>query len=287
MSISVVDGHEAQVGGITVRRVLPRRGLRTVGAWCFADQMGPVEVTEESGLDVGPHPHTGLQTVTWLMAGAALHKDSLGSEQLIRPGQLNLMTAGHGVVHAEEATRTYRGTLHGMQLWVAQPDADRTGAADFSHHADLPAVELGGAHGTVFAGSFLAATSPAHFGSPLVGVDLVLPRGPTEVPLTPTWEYAVIPVDGSALAAATVVRPGQLGSLGTGRSSVVLHGPARVLLLGGEPLDEPLVMWWNFVARSREEIVTAFRQWQEGDGRFGEVPSRLARIPAPAPPWQG
>jgi redox-sensitive bicupin YhaK (pirin superfamily) len=287
MSIDVIDGHEAQVGGITVRRVLPRRGLRTVGPWCFADQMGPVEVTEESGLDVGPHPHTGLQTVTWLMSGAALHKDSLGSEQLIRPGQLNLMTAGHGIAHAEEATRTYRGTLHGMQLWVAQPDALRAGASAFAHHADLPSVEVGGAVGTVLAGTFMGATSPASFGSPIVGVDLVLPVGETLVPLNPEWEYAVVPVDGSALVAGNVVRPGQLGSLGSARDEVVLQGPARVLLLGGEPLHEPLVMWWNFVARSRDEIALAYRQWQQGDERFGGVPSRLARIPAPAPPWLG
>jgi redox-sensitive bicupin YhaK (pirin superfamily) len=249
--------------------------------------MGPAEVTEEHGLDVGPHPHIGLQTVTWLMSGAALHKDSLGSEQLIRPGQLNLMTAGHGIVHAEEATRTYRGTLHGMQLWVAQPDALRAGASDFAHHADLPIVELGGAQGTVLAGTFIQVASPARFGSPLVGVDLVLPAGGTPVPLVPEWEYAVVPVGGSALVAGNVVRPGQLGALGSGRDEVMVEGPARVLLLGGEPLNEPLVMWWNFVARSRDEIALAYRQWQQGDERFGGVPSRLARITAPAPPWLG
>ena len=141
MSIEVHDGVTAEVGRMQVRRVLPRRRLRTIGAWCFADHMGPAEVTETAGLDVGPHPHTGLQTVTWLMEGAVLHRDSLGSEQLIRPGQVNLMTAGRGVVHAEENTGTYRGTLQGMQLWVAQPDDVRHGDPGFEHHADLPVVE--------------------------------------------------------------------------------------------------------------------------------------------------
>src|SRR4051794_32278287 len=131
LSIEVTDGREAVVGRIPVRRVLPRRNRRTVGAWCFADQMGPEEVTETAGLDIGPHPHIGLHTVTWLVDGAVLHRDSLGSEQVIRPGQLNLMTAGHGVVHAEEAVDTYRGRLHGVQLWVAQPAATRDGSAAF------------------------------------------------------------------------------------------------------------------------------------------------------------
>src|SRR3954447_8434816 len=136
-SVEVTDGREAVVGTTTVRRVLPRRTRRTVGAWCFADHMGPEQVTETAGLDIGPHPHMGLHTVTWLIDGAVLHRDSLGSEQVIRPGQLNLMSAGHEVAHAEEAVDTYRGTMQGVQLWVAQPASTRDGAAAFEHHAEL------------------------------------------------------------------------------------------------------------------------------------------------------
>jgi quercetin 2,3-dioxygenase len=159
--VEVTESHEAVVGRFTVRRALPRRGRRTVGAWCFADHMGPADVTEDSGLDVGPHPHMGLQTVTWLLAGEALHHDSLGSEQVIAPGQLNLMTAGGGVAHAEEATGSYSGQLHGIQLWVAQPEATRHGAAAFEHHAELPRVDLGGAEATVLVGELGGVARPA------------------------------------------------------------------------------------------------------------------------------
>src|SRR3954471_9009170 len=179
--IEVSDSREALVGRMRVRRALPRRGRRTVGAWCFADHMGPADVTENSGLDIGPHPHIGLQTVTWLVDGQALHRDSLGSEQVIALGELNLMTAGNGVSHAEEATGHYRGTLEGIQLWVAQPDQTRHGPAAFEHHAELPQDELDGAVATVLVGNFGELSSPARHDTPLVGVDLNL-HGSTTVP---------------------------------------------------------------------------------------------------------
>src|SRR5215210_1716331 len=125
--LEIIEGRDAQVGAFGVNRVLPRRRRRSVGAWCFVDHMGPGDVTADRGLDIGPHPHIGLQTVTWLLRGEVLHRDSLGSEQVIRPGQLNLMTAGHGVSHSEETAGTYAGALHGVQLWVAQPSATRDG----------------------------------------------------------------------------------------------------------------------------------------------------------------
>jgi redox-sensitive bicupin YhaK (pirin superfamily) len=201
------------------------------------------------GLDIGPHPHTGLQTVTWLVAGEVLHRDSLGSEQVIRAGQLNLMTAGHGVTHSEEATGRYRGDLHGVQLWVAQPEATRHGPA---------------------------------------AVDAALEPGTGAWPLRPRFEYALVVLDGEALVGAQVVRPGQLAYLGQGREALALSArdPTRVLLLlGGEPFPEPILMWWNFVARTREEIDTAHRQWEAADPRFGRLSSPLARIPAPPPFW--
>ena len=287
-AVEVLDGREAQVGKFTVRRVLPTRPLRTVGAWCFADHMGPAEVTETSGLDVGPHPHTGLQTVTWLMQGEALHKDSLGSEQLIRPGQLNLMTAGRGVVHAEEATGSYRGSLHGVQLWVAQPDDVRHGDPAFAHHAELPVVEHGSAVATVLAGSFLEATSPARFVSELLGLDVVVRRGSLDLPLRTEFEHAVVALEGEVLVDGALARPGQIASLGAGRAEVRVEAreQARVLVLGGVPFPEKLFMWWNFVARSADEVSGFYADWRDHSERFGDVASDLGRIAAPAPPWE-
>ncbi len=287
-AVEVLDGREAQVGMFTVRRVLPTRALRTVGAWCFADHMGPAEVTETSGLDVGPHPHTGLQTVTWLMQGEALHKDSLGSEQLIRPGQLNLMTAGRGVVHAEEATGTYRGGLHGVQLWVAQPDAQRHGDPGFAHHPELPVVEHESAVATVLAGTFLGTTSPAAFVTDLLGLDVVVRPGSVVLPLRPEFEHAVVALEGEVMVDGAIARPGQIASLGVGRSEVRVESrpAARVLVLGGVPFPERLYMWWNFVARSADEVSGFYADWRDRGERFGDVASELARIPSPTPPWE-
>jgi hypothetical protein len=249
--------------------------------------MGPAPVTETSGLDIGPHPHTGLQTVTWLLAGEVLHRDSLGTEQLIRAGQLNLMTAGHGVAHSEEATGAYRGQLHGVQLWIAQPERTRHGAAAFEHHPELPVAELDNAVATVLVGGFAGATSPARHDTPLVGVEGTLRPGRSAWPLERDFEYALVVLDGQALVKDTPVRPGQLAYLGRGRDRLELaaEDPARVLLLGGEPFDEPILMWWNFVARTREEIVAAATAWRAEDPRFGRVDSPLARLRLPPLPW--
>jgi redox-sensitive bicupin YhaK (pirin superfamily) len=284
--VEVTTSHEAQVGRFTVRRALPRRARRTVGAWCFADHMGPADVTEGSGLDVGPHPHMGLQTVTWLLDGQALHKDTLGSEQVITPGQLNLMTAGHAVAHAEEATGHYRGTLEGIQLWIAQPDDTRHGPAAFEHHAVLPQRDLDGAVATVLVGDLDGTGSPARHDTPLVGVDLDL-RAATTVPLRPDFEYAVVVMRGSVAVDGTPAAPGTLAHLGIGRDEVRIDvtEPTRAILLGGVPFDEPLMMWWNFVARTREELDAAYASWRDQDDRFGRVRSSLPVIPPPAPMW--
>ncbi len=294
MSIEVHDGVAAQVGRMRVRRVLPRRRLRTIGAWCFADHMGPAEVTETAGLDVGPHPHTGLQTVTWLMEGAVLHRDSLGSEQLIRPGQVNLMTAGRGVVHAEESRGTYQGTLQGMQLWVAQPEDSRHGEPGFEHHGDLPVVEWGGASATLIAGTYMGATSPAAFATELLGMQATVQAGVTTFPLRPEFEHAIIALDGPLLvgdeqaAPRTATHPGQIAALTPGRSEVDVEArqETRLMLLGGVPFPEPVFMWWNFVARSADEVSTFYADWRDQGQRFGEVDSTLSRIAAPPPPWE-
>ncbi|GAB3118859.1 pirin family protein [Streptomyces calidiresistens] len=287
--LEVTEGREATVGGLRVRRSLPRRGRRTVGAWCFADHMGPADVTENGGPDIGPHPHIGLQTVTWLLDGQMLHRDSLGSEQVIKPGQLNLMTSGHAVSHAEEDTGHYRGVLEGIQLWTALPESTRHGAADFEHHTELPKADLDGGTGvaTVLIGDFADLASPARHDTPLVGVDLDL-RGPATVPLRPDWEYALVVLRGAVAVNGQPLEPGRLGYLGEGRDELPLEvrEPTRVMLLGGEPFPEPIVMWWNFVGRDRAEIDAAYDSWARMDDRFGRVESSLPLIPAKPPHWR-
>ncbi|MGJ3558148.1 pirin family protein [Streptomyces sp. INA 01156] len=201
---------------------------------------GPADVTENSGLDIGPHPHIGLQTVTWLTDGQVLHRDSLGSEQVIKPGQLNLMTAGNAVSHAEEATGHYRGTLEGIQMWVALPEHTRHGPA-FEHHAELPQADLDSTAGsaTVLIGDFGSLTSPARHDTPLVGVELDL-RAPATVPLRPDWEYALVVLQGAvAVHGRPCTRPARLPRRRTRRAPLDVREPTRVMLLGGEPFPNP------------------------------------------------
>ena len=249
--------------------------------------MGPTEVTETSGLDIGPHPHIGLHTVTWLLVGEVLHRDSLGTEQVIRPGQLNLMTAGRGVAHSEEATGGYRGVLHGVQLWVAQPEDTRHGEPAFEHLGDLPQVELDQAVLTVLAGTFAGAASPARCDTPLVGADAVLRPGLSTWPLRTDFEYGLTVLEGAVAIGDQVLHPGQFGYLGRDRDEIAVSAmePTRALLIGGAPFTEPILMWWNFVARTREEVEVAYDQWEGHDAWFGRVDSPLPRIPAPAPFW--
>jgi redox-sensitive bicupin YhaK (pirin superfamily) len=257
-----------------VDRVMPQRGLPTVGAWCFLDSFGP----HEADMRVLPHPHTGLQTVTWPMAGEIHHRDSLGSDVLVRPGQLNLMTAGRGVSHSEISMSS--GVLHGLQLWVALPAEQASMAPDFEQHVALPEYTGPGVTATVLMGSLGEVTSPATAHTPIVGADLAL-RGTTVLPLRPDHEHAVLAID-PVTVAGVEVPPGHLLYLGTGRTELRLTGEGRAFLLGGEPFPDELVMWWNFVGRSHEEIATAREEWQAADARFGEVDGHDgARIPAP------
>jgi redox-sensitive bicupin YhaK (pirin superfamily) len=285
--VEVEPGRLTHVGSLPVRRLLPHRPRRTIGAWCFADHLGPVTPVAPGTLGIGPHPHVGLQTVTWLVEGELLHHDSLGSEQLIRPGQLNLMTAGHGVAHAEEDPGRSRA-MHGIQLWVAQPDETRNGEASFEHHAALPNVEFDGGEGTVLIGQYGGLESPARCDTEHVGVELRLRPPEAALSLHPDYEYALIVLEGSVRAGDQVVEPGVLASLGAGRDEfrLELRDPTRALLIGGVPFPEKLLMWWNFVARTTEEASEARRQWAENDERFGRVRSRLERIEVGRPPWE-
>jgi hypothetical protein len=223
--------------------------------------------------------------VTWLVEGEVLHRDSLGSEQLIRPGQLNLMTAGHGVAHAEEQPGTSRAGTHGAQLWVAQPDATRHGPAAFEHHPELPQLSSGTATVTVLVGDVGGERSPARADTPLVGAEVVSPGGLCVLPLARGFEHALVVLDGEVVVGDVAVTPGRLAYLGVGRDELALDvpGQARVLLLGGEPFPEEVVMGWNFVGRSRDEVAQAALDWNAGHERFGQVESALARIPAPEP----
>lgn len=283
----IVEGRAAEVGGFGVRRVLPRLGRRTVGSWCFADHMGPAPVTAGHGLDIGPHPHIGLQTVTWLVAGTVLHRDSLGTEQLIRPGQLNVMTAGSGVSHSEETTGVYEGSLHGLQLWVALPSATRNGEASFEHYRELPGVEMDNATATVLIGDFAGVSSPARRDTDHVGVELDLRAGRVTVPLRAGDEHAIAALDGAVSIGGQRLEPGRLGYLGVGRDELAIDAAdaTRVMLIGGPPFPEAVLMWWNYVARTRKEITEAHDAWSSRSPRFGTVNSPLALIDTPGPPW--
>lgn len=286
-AIEITDSRVSQVGTFQVRRALPRRDRRTVGPWCFIDHMGPATV-DERGLGVAPHPHIGLQTVTWLLAGEALHRDSLGTEQVIAPGQLNLMTAGHGVSHSEEGTGRSQEHIHGVQLWVAQPSETRHTPAAFEHHAELPAVELGPAIATVLVGELAGTMSPARRDTDHCGVDLDLRTGTAVLPLRPDYEHALVVFAGAVEVQGGVVTPGQLAYLGTGRDEITLTAPTptRALIVGGVPFEEPILMWWNYVARTRDEIVAAHDDWTGGAERFGHVASSLPRVDVAPPPWR-
>jgi quercetin 2,3-dioxygenase len=279
--VSVLAPREVPLGGtrqLLVRRTLPHRDLRTVGAWCFLDDYGPVDVTGTPGMQVPPHPHTGLQTVTWLLDGEVRHQDSLGSDALVRPGELNLMTAGRGISHAETTPVGATGGLRGLQLWVALPDAARHVEPHFAHHGDLPHLEDGPLHATVIVGSVAGERSPAEAYTPLVGADVTLTEGTGRLPLEADFEHAVLALDGDVTVDGEPVAESSLVYLGCGRSELALGaGPlgGRLLLLGGAPLDEELLMWWNFVARSHDEVVEAREEWMAAvDGattRFGQV----------------
>lgn len=285
-TLELLPSREARVGELRVRRALPRRARRTVGAWCFADHMGPAPATGEGGFGIGPHPHIGLQTVTWLVSGEGLHRDSLGTEQVVRPGELSLMTAGRGVAHAEEPTGKVQGKLQGIQLWVAQPDETRQTDPAFEHHPQLPATELDAALATVIVGDFAGQVSPARRDTDHVGVDLTLRPGRTVLPLRPAYEHALIVLYGALSIDTTVVGPGHLAYLGARRDDIALSPDVdtKALLLGGVPFAEPILMWWNFVARTTDEINAVYEQWQSGDDRL-RVRSSLPPIPAPRPQW--
>lgn len=289
-TVQLLPAREVPLGGpraMTVRRSLPSRARTTVGAWCFVDQYGPA--TGDHVMVVPPHPHTGLQTVTWLVSGEALHHDSVGSEVRIRPGQLNLMTSGHGIAHGERSLAGDGKPLHGVQLWIALPDGHRHQQAHFEHHDDLPSREVDGVRTTVLVGTLDGLTSAAATYTPIVGAEIKAEAaGSVRLPLRTDFEYAVLLVSGSFAVEGSSPAAGDLLYLGQDRTAlqVDVTEPSTFLLLGGEPFAEKLLMWWNFVGRTHEEVVEAREQWQSGVDRFGEVPGweSDSRLAAPALP---
>lgn len=291
-AIEVREGRTTNIGRLGIVRVLPTKKRRTVGPWCFVDLMSPDDVDQPPALEIGPHPHIGLATVTWLFAGSVLHSDSLGTEQLIRPGQLNLMTSGRGIAHAEEGREiadvvSGSGTM-GVQMWLAQTEGTRHGDSNFQHIDELPIAEFESAHATVLVGEAGEARSAAAVDHPTIGLDLVVsPR--VDLPTEPSFEHAVIPVDRPVKVEDTIVDPGSLAIVpkGMAKLSIETQGEdGRLMVLGGEPLGTRVKMWWNFVARTTDEITEAWHDWQTGnEERFGRVPSSLERIEAPRPPW--
>ncbi|MGC5039714.1 pirin family protein [Streptomyces sp. DT190] len=287
--VEVLSAREVPLGGpraLPVRRTLPQRARSLIGAWCFADHYGPVDATA-TGMVVPPHPHTGLQTVSWLFSGEIEHRDSLGSHALIRPGELNLMTGGHGIAHSEVSTPATT-VLHGVQLWVALPDEHRDAARDFQHHAPEP-VHVDGAGVRVFLGSLAGSTSPVRTFTPLLGAEIILEPGATlTLTVDPAFEHGLLVDSGNVRLLDTLLAPAELGYVPCGSGTLTLANdsgtPARTILLGGPPFEEEIIMWWNFIARSHEEIVRAREDWTTGT-RFGVVEGYDGDpLPAPALP---
>ncbi len=270
--------------GISVRRTLPTRQLRTIGAWCFLDHYGP---TDDAGsMSVAAHPHVGLQTVSWLFSGELEHRDSISSVQVIKPGELNLMTAGVGIAHSELSEQS-AAPLHGVQLWVALPDSARHQVPHFEHHGDLPDFEHDGGQIRILMGSLLGYESAAATYSPMVGAQLTLGDRPMVIPREAGFQYGLLPIDNDVTVNETSVATTHLLSIEDGLDTFTIIGPAgsKVMLLGGEPFTEPMVMWWNFIGRSNDEIAQMRADWEQHDDRFSSFDDRIGgRIPAPEMP---
>lgn len=316
---------------MTVRRTLPARERSFVGAWCFVDHYGPDDVEVTGGMDVAPHPHCGLATVSWLFTGEVEHRDSLGTVATVRPGEVNLMTAGRGISHSEVSTAA-TSVLHGVQLWLVLPAESAGCEPRFEHHVPDVVAVAPGVVVSVFVGSLFGSSSPVAVATPLVGAEVVLePGAVVDVPVRVGFELGVLVDRGSVVFAGQGLARGELGvveAVGVG-GAVGAGGPggpsgpggepdaggaprhpgsvalqagsdgARVLVLGGEPFAEEVVMWWNFIGRSHEEVVAAREEWEApgvavasgvsgaSAGRFGSVQGyvgEVSRIPAPGLP---
>ena len=289
MSAMLIEGRHADLGdGVVVRRFIPSRQQRMVGAWCFLDHAGPVEFAPGRGMHVGAHPHIGLQTFTWMIEGQLLHRDSLGNEQVISPGEVNLMTAGHGIVHTEDSLHGGQ-RLHAGQLWIALPPGMQDCAPAFAYYATLPRWHEHGAQMTLLAGSYGGQTAPTEIYSPLLGLNISSALASTvQLTLNEDFEYGLLPLTGHVLVDGAPVKADQFAYLGRGRRQLelTLAAGSQALFLGGEPFAQPVLMWWNFVGYTKAEIAEAQRQWEQEDARFPQVADGQAmRLTAPPLPW--
>ena len=257
-------GRSTHLGHLQIWRALPVRDRRLIGPWCFLDRYGPLSFTSEKPMDVAPHPHIGIQTVSWLLEGEVLHRDSLGYEAMARPGSVNVMTSGRGISHSEETPATNIGRLNGVQLWVALPDAHRNDAPAFHHVPEVPRAELRGG---------VIETFSAHAFSPMIGADVrVHARSSLELPLERSFEHGLFILDGDVTLEGQRLDVNTLYYLGVDRTHIDVRSETggRFLLLGGEPFGETVLMWWNFAARTPEEIAAARAEWENGTA-FGTV----------------
>jgi len=279
-----LSSHEKDLGGgFKVRRLLPAARRRSVGPFVFFDHFGPVTEQPEDNHDVRPHPHIGLATVTYLFEGAMMHRDSLGTEQLVEPGAVNWMTSGRGIVHSERKPEPMRRSPyvnHGLQLWVALPEAMEEVEASFQHvaAADIPEVSLDGARARLMVGEALGVRSPVKPASPTLYLDLALPGGVLDLPpLAP--ELALYPIEGELRLDGQPMPPHHMQVLEPGRvARIEAAGPARLVVVGGESVG-PRYMYWNFVSSRKERILQASDDWAAQ--RFGMVPGETDFIPLP------
>ena len=267
--------------GVSVDRTIPHAKLKTIGAWCFIDHFGPTKQTD--GMVVAAHPHTGLQTVTWLFEGQVEHRDSIGSVQLIEPGQLNLMTAGNGISHSELSLATTE-FLHAVQLWVALPKEAVSIAPAFEHHDRLPTITQDGLVAKVLIGELLGVSAPTTSYSDMVGAEIRLEKGRQVIPARSDYEYGLLLVTGDISAGGDQLTPAGLKYFAPGQSELVLdtESGALAMLVGGVPFSERILMWWNFIGRTHEDIALAREQWNARDERFGHFEDNIGGwIPAP------
>lgn len=282
---TVIVPRPRDLGGFEVRRVLPSSQRQMVGPFIFFDQMGPAELPPGAGIDVRPHPHIGLATVTYLFSGTIVHRDSLGVVQAIEPGDVNWMTAGRGIVHSERSDaelRKRRQRLYGIQIWVALPKAHEEAAPDFAHYpaASLPLIEGEGKKVRVIAGKLFGRASPVKTFSSLFYADAVLESGASLALSAEHEERAAYVAEGMIEIGGQFFAAGRLLVFSSGDEIVVkATAAARVLLLGGEPMEGPRFIWWNFVSSSHERIENAKADWKAG--RFPPVPGDSESIPLP------
>ncbi|WIM67168.1 pirin family protein [Corynebacterium breve] len=288
--VEIITSRAVPLGGprgMTVHRTLPQRQRSLIGAWCFADHYGPDDVSVTGGMDVAPHPHTGLQTVSWLFEGNITHHDSGGNHAVVVPGEVNLMTAGSGICHSEVTTQDTT-TLHGVQLWTVLPDDARHGPRLFENHAPNR-VRREGAEILTFVGTLAGETSPVTVFTPMVGAEITLdPSSSVTLEVDATFEHGLLVDSGEITFEDVAVQPTELAYTGVGADALTITNTAphaaKLILIGGTPFEEEIVMWWNFIGRNSGEVESYREEWQSQSERFGKTLGYIGHDPQ-GRPW--